>query len=316
MESRYIVYLTVNKISGKIYVGVHKTNTPNKFDGYLGCGVWERKNGNPLPNPITPFQKAVRKYGYGAFTRHTLAVFDIEKEAYELEKLIVNENFLRSNKTYNSVLGGIGGGTSMELRGIHIYELNGKYIKKCENFSEIFTMLNTTDSEQTIKININSCIKKFSNDCYGYRWSIKQMKFLPKSKLINTEAIMQYSLSGEYLNTWNNASEAARSLNNDSESANTIRKCANGVYSKAYGYIWSFTGDNIEGKVKNVKVQSSKVHKYSKSNEFIASFNSIKEARESLDCKSHITPISLCLRGKRKSAYGFIWKSNKDCDIV
>ena len=34
----YIVYKTTNKINGKIYVGVHRTN-PDIFDGYIGCGV-------------------------------------------------------------------------------------------------------------------------------------------------------------------------------------------------------------------------------------------------------------------------------------
>jgi hypothetical protein len=316
MENRYIVYLTVNKVNGKIYVGVHKTNTPEKFDGYLGCGIWERKNGNPLPNPKTPLQKAVRKYGYGAFTRHTLMVFKTEEEAYAQEKLIVNEDFIKSNKNYNATLGGLGGGMTVELRGIHTYTLDGKYYKQCKNFSDILNIINTVDNESVIKDNIYSCIKNFSDSCYNLRWSNKEVKFLQKSKIRSTESIMQFTLTGEYLNTWNNASEAARSLNGDSESVNTIRKCANGVYSKAYNYIWSFDGLNILDKVKNVKVQSGCIHKYSKSNEFIASFDSIKEARKSLDCKSFITPISLCLRGERKSAYGFIWKSNKDCDIV
>ena len=35
MEDKYIVYLTMNLVNKKIYVGVHKTKTPYKFDGYL-----------------------------------------------------------------------------------------------------------------------------------------------------------------------------------------------------------------------------------------------------------------------------------------
>jgi hypothetical protein len=42
---KYIVYLTTNnveKINGtnRIYVGVHKTENPEIFDGYIGCGVY------------------------------------------------------------------------------------------------------------------------------------------------------------------------------------------------------------------------------------------------------------------------------------
>lgn len=36
---KYIVYLTTNLINRKIYVGVHKTENPDIFDGYLGNGL-------------------------------------------------------------------------------------------------------------------------------------------------------------------------------------------------------------------------------------------------------------------------------------
>ena len=42
---KYIVYLTTNlkslyKNTPKIYIGVHKTEDPEIFDGYIGCGCW------------------------------------------------------------------------------------------------------------------------------------------------------------------------------------------------------------------------------------------------------------------------------------
>lgn len=40
---KYIVYQTINKINGKIYVGVHGTENPNVFDQYLGNGSYANK---------------------------------------------------------------------------------------------------------------------------------------------------------------------------------------------------------------------------------------------------------------------------------
>lgn len=56
---KYIVYLTTNIKNNKIYVGVHGTETPYKFDGYLGNGV-NRNNPSSIKNPKEPFQYAVK----------------------------------------------------------------------------------------------------------------------------------------------------------------------------------------------------------------------------------------------------------------
>lgn len=39
---KYIVYRTTCLINNKIYVGVHHTDDPNIFDGYLGRGLWKK----------------------------------------------------------------------------------------------------------------------------------------------------------------------------------------------------------------------------------------------------------------------------------
>ena len=99
---KYIVYMTTNfesKVNNtnKIYIGVHKTNDPNIFDGYIGCGVYINKASTYM-YPKTPFQYAVKKYGIKAFKRQTLFIFDNAKEAYEKEKDIINTEFIKQSK--------------------------------------------------------------------------------------------------------------------------------------------------------------------------------------------------------------------------
>ena len=107
---KYIVYLTTNlksKINGnnRIYIGVHETENPDIFDGYIGCGIYIQQP-STYKYPKTPFQYAVKKYGTDAFKREVLYIFDTEEEAYKKEEELVDINFLKLEHTYNACLGG------------------------------------------------------------------------------------------------------------------------------------------------------------------------------------------------------------------
>ena len=89
-----IVYRTENLINKKFYYGVHNTA---EDDGYLGSG--------------TALTNAISKYGKENFKRRTVAEFETKEEAYELERLIVDERLTRRNDCYNISIGGYGGNT-------------------------------------------------------------------------------------------------------------------------------------------------------------------------------------------------------------
>lgn len=142
---KYIVYLTTNtqsKINGinKIYVGVHKTENPDIFDGYIGCGCYTNKPSTYM-YPKTPFQCAVKKYGSAAFKRIILHIFDTAKEAYDMEASIVTTSFIKESHTYNVAIGGIGGSLYIQLPEWHskpLYQFNkeGELVKKWESTLE------------------------------------------------------------------------------------------------------------------------------------------------------------------------------------
>jgi hypothetical protein len=54
---KVIVYCTTNIINKKIYIGVHVCKS-EKFDGYIGCGVYVTKP-STYNHPKTAFQYAV-----------------------------------------------------------------------------------------------------------------------------------------------------------------------------------------------------------------------------------------------------------------
>ena len=101
---KYIVYKTTNLINNYIYIGVHKTQDPNIFDSYIGCGVYINKP-YTYEKAKTKFQQAVKEFGTSNFRRETLAIFDTDVEAYELEEKLINKNFIARPNVYNMVLG-------------------------------------------------------------------------------------------------------------------------------------------------------------------------------------------------------------------
>jgi len=123
---KYIVYQTTNIKNNKIYIGVHKCENPEVFDSYIGCGI-KINNPSSYMNPITPLQLAVKKYGTSLFKRITLKTFDSVEEAFNLEKELVNSEFINRNDTYNAKLGGFGG-SSYYIK-INQFDLNGTFIK-------------------------------------------------------------------------------------------------------------------------------------------------------------------------------------------
>lgn len=85
------VYKITNKVNGKIYIGVHCTDDLD--DGYMGSG--------------TAIIAARNKYGEENFTKEILVDYDSSEVAYRLEKMLVNEKFVKRNDTYNLREGGI-----------------------------------------------------------------------------------------------------------------------------------------------------------------------------------------------------------------
>lgn len=132
VKMKWIVYQTTNVINAHTYVGVHKTNDPDIFDGYLGCNCYATRPSS-YANPETPFQFAVKKYGPSKFKRIVLKVFDNPNDAFALEAEIVNLEFIKRKDTYNVNLGGCGGRVGKPF---YQFSLNGELVKTWESLED------------------------------------------------------------------------------------------------------------------------------------------------------------------------------------
>lgn len=88
----YTIYKITNIVNNKIYIGKHQTE--NLDDGYMGSGLY--------------LGRAINKYGIDKFVKEILYIFDNEQQMIDMEKEIVNEEFLMREDVYNLKIGGEG----------------------------------------------------------------------------------------------------------------------------------------------------------------------------------------------------------------
>ena len=227
---KYIVYITINQCNGKFYIGVHKTN-PNVFDGYIGCGIYRQAQACK----DYAFHKAVKKYGYENFKRTIIEVFDTEEEALELEKRLVNKTLLKSKNCYNTSLGGKNNPNDDQKKRVYQFDLNGEFITSYNSARLAAMKIDSENVEIVRKAIKNNCLGT-TNSSYGFFWSYNK-KFTYKSPE-NWKKISQYTLSGKFLRTFDNITQAENELKINTIKQALLKKCTAGGFQWRY-----FEGD-------------------------------------------------------------------------
>lgn len=228
MELKYIVYITINLCNGKFYIGVHKTN-PDVFDGYIGNGIY-RENQSLLND--TAFRRAVKKYGYKNFKRTTIKIFPNtekgKKEAYELEKILVNSTLLKSKNVYNVALGGLGN-SNRETKKVYQFTLNGEFLNTYASVDDAAQSLHVNNTHSVKKAIRNNCLGKTSSS-FGYYWSYtKRFEYYKKS-----HPVAQYTVKGKFLRYYDSITEAECCLQINTILQAITKKCLAGGYQWKY----------------------------------------------------------------------------------
>lgn len=190
-QEKYILYETINIVNNKIYIGVHKI-IQDKFDGYLGCGIYTNKPSSYLLSR-TPFQRAVCKYGPSKFKRTTIKEFTTLEDALNLEKEIVNLDFIKREDTYNITIGGGYPPPEAKVK-VYRYTLNGEFDKAYNSIQEA-----SKDTVGLKSINIaRACKNKNKTQVGGYMWSYDKLEKLEQYQPYNKpRKVAQCLLSGE-----------------------------------------------------------------------------------------------------------------------
>lgn len=122
-------------------MGVHKTTTPFKWDYYLGDGCYANAP-STYNTSKTKFALALQQFGPSNFQREVLKVFDNEDDAYSLEEILVDEEFLRRKDVYNMILGGKHGLSKSTAIPCYAYTLDGKFYEEYESIQHAALCVN------------------------------------------------------------------------------------------------------------------------------------------------------------------------------
>lgn len=285
---KYIVYQTTNLINNKIYIGVHQTEDPNKFDGYIGNGIYINKPYTYIYNK-TYMQQAVCKYGVKNFKRTTLAIFDSEEEAYLLESQLVNEEFLARNDVYNMVLGGTM--QDYNYTETYQYDLQGNFIKKYEMVKLAAKSVNVNSSSISCAILYKIPVKNYLwTNIYLEKLDITKFRINLKNKI----KIYIYDKFGNYLNEFDSACKASKYIK--CNSFEILRSARLGYCIQDKYYCSTIKCESYD-KARTIYLKIRKVYQYNNDGEFIKEFETQSEA-EQLYPNSNITKAikskSLC----------------------
>ena len=298
LKESYIVYETTNLINNKIYIGVHHTTTPYEFDSYLGCGVLSTQ---PCTYQYakTAFQFAVKKYGPKNFRRRTLAVFNTLEEAFELERLLVNEEFVAREDTYNMILGGgIDGLYESMRKKVFQYSLDGEFIAEHQSFYAAGVAVNRDYTAISYAI-------RFKGKCANCLWSTDKLEHLDTSLYRLNDSgkikVYVYTLSGDFIKEFKSHKYACSYLNIN----NSVLKeaCEFGIPIKNSYYACYKKSDKFD-KARKEYILSRKVYQYDAStSKFITEFETQQEA-ELMFPKSK---VSKSIRLKTDDGNGYKW---------
>jgi len=288
---KYIVYKTTCLINNKIYIGVHQTENPEIFDGYLGRGYFIGKS-HYLKFPESPLHYAIIKYGDANFNREILHTFETEEEAYIMESQIVDEKFINSEKTYNVSIGGKGRPRPMQP--VFQFDFSGNLIKFYNSALEASKIIDRSVSNIYAAIN-------YKRTCKNSLWGRESVIDINEYQMNTNSKYYLYNQDGLFIDEFESSKEITAFL--DTNSANLSRAIK--ASYKISGYFIS--NEKFDKLQITVSKTSEKLNRYSLDGVYIDSFQTVREARERLNLK--LGNISTAIKLK-KQCNGFLWTRN------
>lgn len=245
MVISYKVYVHINKINGKLYIGQTSEDDLSRRFG---------KNGQYYHNS-SYFYHAIQKYGWDNF-EHILLIDNLDLEMAN----IIEEELIKKYKSndhhfgYNLKSGGHNSNHSQRTKdkiskahvGKFTGSMNGRSKRICQYDIKTKKLIKTYESIREASFifgsttTISGCCNGLFNQAYGCVWAFEgeKPKFEFKDKRNNkAKRVIQKTLNGEVINIYRSTIDAEKSTGID---RSRICRCCNGKQSVAGDYFWEY----------------------------------------------------------------------------
>lgn len=265
-NNTYCVYIHINKINGKKYIGQTIYGDNPNFRWKNGAAYQTQKY----------FWRAIQKYGWDGFDHEVVASNLTKEEANNFEILLIEKfNTTNSQFGYNITLGGGGAlgrhpteeQINKQKEAMRRYYDDEKYIQNMRDVAPkrivhqftlsgefIATYISAMEAQRQTGIHngdISKCAFGRTTHTGNYiflfdedRDKINQrIEKYNNSRKLRKEPIVQLSLSGEYIAKWKGPSDAGKNLNISYKNIHAV--CRN-KRTYAGGFKWMYLSDYIQ----------------------------------------------------------------------
>ena len=232
-ERKWCVYVHINKINGKMYVGQTCMKPTKRWNGGRGYKTQIH------------FYNAIQKYGWDNFDHEIIASNLTKKEANKFEILLIDKlDTTNINKGYNLTKGGEG------FYGFHHSEETKKKISKSTSgknhhlygkhrSEEIRYILSEAHkghflSEET-KVKISEA-HKGKHMPKEVRQKISES--VTRVKQNKAKKVSQYDKEGNLIKVWDNIKQVQEELQ---VTYSAINACCRGKHKTSCGFVWKYT---------------------------------------------------------------------------
>lgn len=232
----YVVYMHVNKINGKRYIGISH-NYENR---------WRNGSGYKLH----VFGKAIQKYGWDNFEHIIVAENLCLEDAKQMEIELIKKY---KSKVHENGYNVRSGGDLQDNLYIPILQFSpeGFFIKRHDGISL------AAEEMHISPVDILGACQGKTKTCCGFIWKYESdindidafcesINPLDYTRYIS---IHMFDLDGNYLKSFDNQFEAAKYINPNNPKSDPIRKCCLRQCKSAHGFIWRYAFEipNVNG---------------------------------------------------------------------